>query len=308
MSACMLGCGGGSSETTAAPAPAPAYPESVQSVWDHHLGAFLAFDNVSILKDYDEDSVIATFNDKCAGTADGTAGAGYKEYKGIQQIQEFFTKLFMQIGTAGNVGGVGPSGGAPVVREGSLAESTVFLTWKAVNGTPSLEWVTDSFTFKKTGTKYVIDKQNIVSTETAADCSAADGNKQLNSCSGDVVCHAWQNHFAAFAEQNVSKIMLDYVAESIIYVMDYTTSAFTTHSGLQEIEAFFTGAFAAQTASPGVAPLVEAIDEAKKTVFLVWKDNTAFEKATDTFIFDANSKIITQNIVVTTKSQLSVQV
>ena len=109
---------------------------------------------------------------------------------------------------------------------------------------------------------------------------------------------AWDNHFSAFGEQNVEKILLDYTEESEILIWDTKEEKTTKFKGLDGAKTCFTNLFGALSdLSTLKAPLVE-VQEDPGMVFLVWEcPGCGYKKVTDTFLFKGN-KILRQNIVV----------
>lgn len=306
---------------TVSPTPSPLpWPNSVAEVWNSHFDAFATGNISKIMLDYDENSLIATFNDNCAGSASTALTVGYMEYKGVAAIQGFFTALFKQLTDedsaktpASNVTDIGPlSTGTPSVMEDAvIAGNSVFLTWRTKEIARLITYATDTFTFRKVGDAFKIDKQNIVSTEetTAGKSPCSDGagydKTAMTACTGSKVCDGWANHFAAFGEQNVSKIMLDYTAKSVVQVYDNAAAAGSRYSSfktLGEITQMFTDLFAQIGPNlEGLAVKVLDVDKDKSTVFLVWETDS-HPRATDTFIFDSEGKILTQTIVVSRNS------
>ena len=110
---------------------------------------------------------------------------------------------------------------------------------------------------------------------------------------------AWDNHFEAFGEQDLEKIMLDYDETSIAKVYNSVDGSKTDFVGVQEIREMFTKLFEDLFDLKTLeAPVVE-VDESRKTVFLVWKcPGCGFATATDTFVFGPDFKIKSQHIVV----------
>ena len=106
---------------------------------------------------------------------------------------------------------------------------------------------------------------------------------------------AWDNHFSAFGEQNVEKILLDY-RESEILIWDTKEEKTTKFKGLDGAKTCFTNLFGALSdLSTLKAPLVE-VQEDPGMVFLVWEcPGCGYKKVTDTFLFKGN-KILRQNI------------
>lgn len=317
----LLGCGGGSDDTTGAPSPAPpgGYDRStVQLVWDNHFSAFAGFDVPKIMKDYDETSMIATFNDHCFNNQ--TDNSGYKTYAGVTEIKAFFTALFQQLDSnLTNVNYIGPNGGASAIAEGDggpiVKEATtggdyngnVFLTWRTTAELQkTISLATDSFSFKKKDGGYFVDYQTIVTTEEDTACAEAPG--QLPTTGSEAIYAAWANHLDGFGSKNLDTIMKDYDANSEIEVYDNTDNTLKTYDTEAEIKDFFDGLFQAITAGAvdgdeGVGIGLLEVDPMHNSVFLAWKSKS-HPKATDTFIFDGNNpaKIARQNIVVSTKS------
>jgi len=155
--------------------------------------------------------------------------------------------------------------------------------------------------------RYKVKKQNIVVTEPHAECK--DTVAPPDAPAENPITKGWVNHFAAFGDKDVPKIMLDYTADSIIRIWDNTGSVYSAHEGLAEIEAMFTGLFAAIVAadngdgtddSEGIKVPLISVTPQYNSVFLVW-ESFSNPKATDTFIFDDDGKIIRQNIVTNSK-------
>merc|ERR1719296_159997 len=338
-------CGCGNAKTTAGPTPAPTSapaPGEVQTAWDNHFTAFgggagsaansaertKALDD--IMKDYDSESVIATFNDKCIGSKDNTQSrGGYTEHKFESDgIRNFFDGLITQLNTApaASLTNVGPGGGNPVVLEGTNPEGNVFLTWRTA-GLPAdrdIKLATDSFSWKIKNVKAMIWKQNIVTTEEGKACST--GTKIANPCDTapdpkPAMCAGWTNHFAAFdagagsADGSTERttalndIMKDYTEASLVQVHDNTVgtadgAAYSKFEGISAIRGMFEGLFTAikakeqtvgGTPSQGVDVRLLEVEPDFSGVFLVW-ESFSHPKATDTFVFDSAGKIIRQNI------------
>merc|ERR1719296_741594 len=341
-------CGCGNAKTTAGPTPAPTSapaPGEVQTAWDNHFTAFgggagsaansaertKALDD--IMKDYDSESVIATFNDKCIGSKDNTQERdGYTEHKFESDgIRNFFDGLFTQLNTApaASLTNVGPGGGNPVVLEGTNPEGNVFLTWRTA-GLPAdrdIKLATDSFSWKIKNGKAMIWKQNIVTTEEAKACSTE--TKIANPCvTADpkpAMCGGWDNHLAAFgagagsAADSAARtraldiIMKDYTEASLVQVHDNTVedagaTAYSKFEGISQIRGMFDELFTAIKAkeqtvggapSQGLDVRLLEVEPDFSGVFFVW-ESFSHPKATDTFVFDSAGKIIRQNIVVST--------
>jgi len=170
---------------------------------------------------------------------------------------------------------------------------------------------------------------------TLAGCGPGGGGDDSGDCpSGycpDSVQAAWNNHFAAFAEANLSRIMLDYDADSEVWlfhdgnncgtangpgaVPPDMTEGLVEFKGVDAIRGMFTDLFA--QLAPGevtnVGPWIYlggggavALEGNGQdaNVFLTWRTTgltgeNKLDYATDTFTFKPNRKIAKQNIVVT---------
>jgi len=127
---------------------------------------------------------------------------------------------------------------------------------------------------------------------------------------------AWNNHAAAFASSNVTKILLDYTDYSQIHFHDSGgTGAVTTYTGLTEIGQFFTNIFVSLAApnsvsassNPFQVPVPPVVEEpsaipggAFGQVMLLWNGGTNknYPHMTDSFIMSPTTfKILRQNIV-----------
>jgi hypothetical protein len=127
------------------------------------------------------------------------------------------------------------------------------------------------------------------------------------------VQNAWDNHFSAFAAKDVDKILMDYTAQSVITIYDQSTGTKTVHTGLEGVRACFEGFFKSLTDTSDLDASVQIVKEARKhepgNVFLVWKcPASGYTEATDTFIFDASSRILRQNVVFSFKEPAAAKV
>jgi hypothetical protein len=118
-----------------------------------------------------------------------------------------------------------------------------------------------------------------------------------------VVQKAWDNHFAAFGSQDVEKILEDYSEASVITVYNQTDGSQQVYEGLTGARDCFSGLFAELSdLSDLTAPVIDVMEangEEPGSVFLIWNCKASgYKEATDTFIFDANGKILRQNVVV----------
>lgn len=119
------------------------------------------------------------------------------------------------------------------------------------------------------------------------------------------VQEAWDNHFSAFGEQNLDKIMLDYDEKSVTRVWNNVTGKKDEFVGVAAIRSCFAGLFKDLSDLKTLEAPVVDVDEEGRQVFLVWKcPGCNYETATDTFIYKqyrGAMKISRQNIVVTKK-------
>lgn len=115
---------------------------------------------------------------------------------------------------------------------------------------------------------------------------------------------AWDNHFKAFGDQDLDKIMLDYDETSVARVYNNADGKKDEFAGLTAIRGMFEQLFKdLPDLATLEAPIVD-VDAAGNQVFLVWKcPGCGFDTATDTFIFGPNFKIKRQNIVITKKAE-----
>lgn len=262
--------------------------------------------------------------------------SGYEVHKGLTAIRTFFTKLFTQLESDANLAAIGPVNGAPVVIEGNKPEGNVFLTWRTQNlvSPDVIKYATDSFSWQVTENVAKVLKQNIVTTEEGTACAEKASHVQSACTAAEeatpkTFCAGWKNHFDYFGlglnaidetkmTAALNGIMADYTAESIVQVFDNKDKVYKSFEGIDPIKGMFKTLFedilAAATdtndkpGSNGFEVKVKEVENKVKGVFLVWKSNS-HPKATDTFVFNDEGKIIRQNIVVETKtSEMNVMV
>lgn len=114
------------------------------------------------------------------------------------------------------------------------------------------------------------------------------------------VREAWNNHFSAFGEQNLDKIMLDYDETSVVRLFTNNTKEKKEFRGTAQIKDMFAGLFAELADKTTLQAPIQDVDEEPKTVFLIWEcPGCGYKTATDTFVFGVDFKIKRQNIVVT---------
>jgi len=110
--------------------------------------------------------------------------------------------------------------------------------------------------------------------------------------------HVFQNHFEAFGEQDLAKIMLDYTEKSTIDVWNWAAQTLERKKGRQEISEMFAGFWQGMAPSGWgtiEAPVKETHDSPLKTGFLVWSaPENGIPMATDTFVYGDDFKIVTQ--------------
>ena len=114
-----------------------------------------------------------------------------------------------------------------------------------------------------------------------------------------VVQPAWDNHFAAFGSQDVSKVLLDYCEQSKIVVYNWHDDTETEFNGIAGAKECFTGLFAALPDLSGLAaPEIHVEEGNPKSVFLIWRcPSSGVAHCTDTFLFDDAGKIVRQYVV-----------
>jgi len=254
-----------------------------QLAWDNHFNAFGSQDLEKMMLDYVEESV--------AVIHDMTTGSNAK-FAGLAGIREMFTELFAELDDLSDLA-------APVVKveEGPIPQ--VFLVWE--NPASGIVQATDTFAFDKMGK---IIRQNIVLWRAQPlKLPFLDLNMDAKGTPTQV---GWDNHFAAFAEQNVTKILLDYNDQSEINIYNWVTKEQTLHTGSAEIGTMFAGLFKAlHDNSQLAAPVVRVEHKPVPQVFLIWESPASgFLKVTDSFLFDDNGKIIRQNIVIETSKHV----
>ena len=266
----------------------PKYKGPVVRGWDNHFVAFGTGDVAKIKKDYDDNSVVRIYNQNTGEITTDT---------GAEEIGTMFTGLFAALAKDST-----PSTLAvkhlTVEQAGDF--SHVFLVWECPGA--GFQKVTDTFIFNPRNG--VIERQNIVvwSNDASAVMGATDGEQSKIATSPSLIQSGWDNHFGAFGGKNLSKIMLDYTEESEILLWSIKDEKLSTFTGLEAIKGLFTGLFASLTSNDVGAPVVIVEDglnnEQAGQVFLVWQaPGSGFMKVTDTFVFDADGKIVKQNIV-----------
>eukprot|EP00440_Ansanella_granifera_P056781 gb/GFBE01061544.1/.p1 GENE.gb/GFBE01061544.1/~~gb/GFBE01061544.1/.p1 ORF type:complete len:185 (+),score=51.42 gb/GFBE01061544.1/:1-555(+) len=117
------------------------------------------------------------------------------------------------------------------------------------------------------------------------------------------VQEAWDNHFTAFGDQDVDKILLDYDEKSKVILYNHADGSQHVYKGTAQIGAMFEDLFDGLSDLETLeAPVIEVEEtsDGGGMVFLVWKcPGCGFESATDTFVFGPDKKIKFQNVVVT---------
>lgn len=291
---------------TAPPTEAPYNPVSVEEAWNNHLAAFGHMNVDRIAKDYDKDSSLSVFNNKCAGGLNDPKDVvlGYEEYTGVEEISRFFEKLFDDLvnKTLDIPQFANPDIAAtnPLVTE--LPGATVGLVWKTKDDV-LFPLATDSFFWKQVSGVHKIMKQNIMvsSSLECANDTTIDTADQTSP-----ITKAWNNHFKAFGHQNLTLIMEDYVDESVINVWDESLLTFNSYKGTESIEQFFDNLFVKiGPDQKGLNVKLLKVEPIRKSVFLVWRSDS-HPTATDSFYFSDEGTILIQNIVVRTPKSLLV--
>lgn len=111
---------------------------------------------------------------------------------------------------------------------------------------------------------------------------------------------AFKNHADAFSAQDEEKIMLDYTEESVILVWNWSAGSMDEKKGRDQIREMFKG-FWSGMAPDGWGPMEASVQECRSlpagggTGFYVWNaPENNIPRATDTFIFDKDFKIVHQ--------------
>eukprot|EP00286_Rhodomonas_abbreviata_P022622 CAMPEP_0181306382 /NCGR_PEP_ID=MMETSP1101-20121128/10267_1 /TAXON_ID=46948 /ORGANISM="Rhodomonas abbreviata, Strain Caron Lab Isolate" /LENGTH=326 /DNA_ID=CAMNT_0023412429 /DNA_START=83 /DNA_END=1063 /DNA_ORIENTATION=+ len=251
---------------------------SVQESWDNHFSAFGAQDVDKILKDYTEESQIVVYD----AVAD-------KEtvFTGLSGAKDCFDGLFATLSDLSELA-------APNIIVEENPKGMVFLQWACPSS--GITAATDTFIFDENNK---IAKQNVV----VWPKSGGEGSTPLQtSPTGGAVQEGWDNHFSAFGAQDVEKILKDYTEESKIVVSNWDSGSaeYKTYTGLAEIKECFEGLFdTLSDISELGAPAIRVEEAPHPMVFLVWQcPSSGIVKATDTFLFDKEGKIVKQNVVV----------
>lgn len=307
LAASLFGCG-------QSPTPAPPsgyFPTTVADGWEHHWNAFVARDLNRVMYDYDTDSVLQVYNDACSPGV-------MQEYNGDGQIRGFFSELFTTLTTAPvSMPAFSDVVTNPTIDNAAIGDSfdaaNVFLVWNAPDH--GIDKAADTSIWRQVGPLpgYVtaivkIKKQNIVLTQTCPDSPGeTPAAPQYDNTSA--VAQGWSNHFTAFNDQNLAKILMDYTESSTVQVWSWGMGdglGYASYAGIDEIGVMFDALWTAWNANlvdgsvglefPVGFPRVE-VDF--KSVFLVWMSNS-HPKAAETFLFDDMGKILRQTIVVST--------
>jgi len=256
----------------------PPQAKVVQAAWENHFAAFGTQDVEKVLLDYTEDSVITVYN-HLSGTQD--------VYTGLAGVTECFTGLFESLHDTSDLAAPEIS-----VKEAQGDEpGSVFLIWNC-KASGYLE-ATDTFIFDAAGK---IVRQNVVVTYTGA----SNGDPAVETPTGSGPVHAgWANHFAAFGAQSVEDVLKDYTDESVITVYNQVDGSKTEYSDLSGVTDCFTGLFESLSDTSDLAAPIQHVEEDHPQVFLIWSCGASgYKTATDTFIFNADGKILRQNVVV----------
>ena len=106
--------------------------------------------------------------------------------------------------------------------------------------------------------------------------------------------YVWNNHADTFALQRVNGILEDYDERSVLIFFD--GESVTLFKGLAGVRQFFEDVFAQLSSVLLFAPRVVQLDQAQ--CLLVWEcRSSGIRFASDTFVFDANGRILIQTVV-----------
>lgn len=260
-------------------------PLPAQSAWDNHFSAFGTQDVEKILIDYSEDSIITTF--------DQTTGAK-TVFNGLAGARECFVGLFASLSDTSDLA-------APqqVVKEATKdAPGSVFLIWSCPAS--GYSQATDTFIFDAASK---ILRQNVVFAfqDPKGDGSVTAKNDSEAPSSSGPVHDGWANHFAAFGAQDVEKILADYTEVSEITVFNHVDGSKTDYNGMAGARNCFEGLFKSLFDCSNLgAPIIHVEENAGGgQVLLVWHAAASgYMRATDTFIFNSEGKIMRQHVVV----------
>jgi len=214
-------------------------------------------------------------------------------FKGLDGVRECFEGFFGYMTDISDLA-------APVVN---VQEATsdiagnVLLIWK-VPASGVMD-ATDTFVFDKAQPSKIL-RQNVVlyREDPAGKGVAAEESPPLN---GGVVLEGWKNHFSAFAGQDVPKVLMDYTENSVIHLYNEFSGELIKYEGLVGVEQCFTDMFKNMPCLTDVAAPIQHLEEIDDggVLLLIWRvPCSGYKRATDTFIFDKNGKILMQNIVV----------
>jgi len=270
-------------------------PNSVADAWANHAAAFGSEDLDKIMLDYTEHSVVELYD---AATDTNTV------YEGTAKIREMFSGLFKTLGMP-NPFTVPVD---PIIEEPTTTTKfgQVFLLWEAADkGFPR---VTDTFIFSQTTFKIL--RQNIVTFPPGGCPKPTTSMDELRITNpSSPVQKAWDNHFAAFGGQNLTKIMLDYTDESKAMFFDNVANLpIAVNVGMTAIEGMFTALFQdlgnrSDLAAPLVHTSTFGLDgsssgEELGQTFLIWRSPIdGYAYVTDTFVYNSEGVILRQNIV-----------
>lgn len=273
-------------------------PKSTAEAWDNHFSAFGAQDVQKIGLDYDDSSVLVVHS----ACEDYTIGP----LIGRDQITEFFADtLFPALYDTQTL----------EVHAVDQYTDGVFLVWS--NEGTGFDEVTDTFIFDSETHKIL--QQNVAVASTT--CSYAEYRRGRNLLEGGHVTHSWDNHFEAFENQEIDRIMEDYVEDSVVAVYNFRTLRANQNQpmpeepleffrGLAEIEGLFTDLFSDLDNLDYIsAPVERTTDDPTENTFLVWRcpgcetgDPEYYGLVTDSFVYGGEAvhgpAIIRQNIVI----------
>ena len=114
-----------------------------------------------------------------------------------------------------------------------------------------------------------------------------------------VVQPAWDNHFAAFGGQDVSKVLLDYCEESKIIVYNWHDDTETVYNGMAARRSASRVLCSPRCRPLGLGAPEIHVEEGNQQVFLIWRcPSSGFVRCTDTFLFNDAGKIVRQTVCI----------
>jgi len=293
-------CGCGQPEPTPAPTPAPvpSNPTSVSQLWEWHSQAFFNEDLRRIMEDYDDDNVIAAYNDGCSPGV-------LREFRG-KNISVFYGSAFRSVEVSEieyptfiveeeDVGN-------PLLENESVSmkAANLFVVYTAL---PGLLKSTDSILFKEVDGIVKFKLTNVVVTQPGF-CDVPGHTPEMPVLDPNhVVTRNWNQYWDSFQAQNKIGVMRHFTEASV--AMTYTMNqGYMQYTGRDMIGKMFDDLWSSMNAqvdgegSNGfeVADEFPRVQEDTDSVFLVWSSYSN-PKVTSTFVFDDDGMVLRMTTV-----------